>query len=315
MSGRTGVLSPRGAAHGGLADLAEPTVAMTDQRLDRRRRLRRMLRLARRGGAWLCVGLLVVALGGALASGGRWLLTAPRFAVERVEVAGQSQLSVDQVVAASGLAPGQNLFQLDARRAVAGVEALPMVRRAELVRAFPNRATLLVEERQPFVLVHAGGPHRPAEALDRPAGGFYWPAGGFYWVDEQGAPLGPETRAVALDAPLVAAAGVSAAGADDVAAAGRTPSERVAAGVALIRTLMRAQSSLLREISEVDVSRPEGLVLYMVDGVEVRLGREDWDDRLGRLGGVLAQLRASGQRATSIDLRFRDQVVLRTAAR
>jgi cell division protein FtsQ len=303
MSGRTGVLSPRGAAHGGLADLAEPTVAMADQRLDRRRRRRRMLRLARRGGAWLCVGLLVVALGGALASGGRWLLTAPRFAVERVEVAGQSQLSVDQVVAASGLSPGQNLFRLDARRAVAGVEALPMVRRAELVRAFPNRVTLLVEERQPFVLVHAGGLHWPAEAL-------YWPAGGFYWVDEQGVPLGPETRAVALDAPLV-----SAADADDVAAAGRTPSERVAAGVALIRALMRAQSSLLREISEVDVSRPEGPVLYMLDGVEVRLGREDWDDRLGRLGGVLAQLRASGQRATSIDLRFRDQVVLRTAAR
>ena len=296
MSGSTGVLSPRGAAHGGLADLAEPTVAMADQRLGRRRRRRRMLRLARRGGAWLCVGLLVVALGAALASGGRWLLTAPRFAVERVEVAGQSQLSVDQVVAASGLSAGQNLFRLDARRAVAGVEALPIVRRAELVRAFPNRVTLLVEERQPFVLVHAWGLHRPA--------------GGFYWVDEQGVPLGPETRAVALDVPLV-----SAAGADDVAAAGRTPSEGVAAGVALIRTLMRAQSSLLKEISEVDVSRPEGLVLHMLDGVEVRLGREDWDDRLGRLGGVLAQLRASGQRATSIDLRFRDQVVLRTAAR
>jgi len=310
MSGRTGVLSPRGAAHGGLADLAEPTVAMADQRLDRRRRRRRMLRLARRGGAWLCVGLLVVALGGALASGGLWLLTATRFAVERVEVAGQSQLSVDQVVAASGLSLGQNLFRLDARRAVAGVEALPMVRRAELVRAFPNRVTLLVEERQPFVLVHAGGLHSPAEALHWPAEAVHWPAGGFHWVDEQGVPLGPETRAVALDAPLV-----SAAAADDVAAAGRTPSERMAAGVALIRTLMRAQSSLLREISEVDVSRPEGLVLYMLDGVEVRLGRENWDDRLGRLGGVLAQLRASGQKATSIDLRFRDQVVLRTAAR
>jgi cell division protein FtsQ len=296
MSGRTGVLSPRGAARGGLADLAEPTVAMADQRLDRRRRRRRMLRLARRAGAWLCVGLLVVALGGALASGALWLLTAPRFAVERVEVAGQSQLSADEVVAASGLGPGQNLFRLDARRAVVGVEALPRVRRAELVRAFPNRVTLLVEERQPFVLVHAGTLHWPAEAL--------------YWVDEQGVPLGPETRAVALDAPLV-----SAVGADDVAAAGRTPSGRVAAGVALVRTLMRAQSSLLREISEVDVSRPEGPVLYMLDGVEVRLGSEDWDERLGRLGGVLAQLRASGQRATSIDLRFRDQVVLRTAAK
>jgi len=310
MSGRTGVLSPRGAAHGGLADLAEPTVAMADQRLGRRRRRRRMLQRARRSAAWLCAGLLAVALGGALVSGGRWLLTAPRFAVERVEVAGQSQLSVDDVIAASGLEPGQNLFRLDARRAVAGVEALPMVRRAELVRAFPNRVTLLVEERRPFVLVHAEGPQGPAGKSFSPADRFIGSADRFFWVDEQGVPLGPETRAVALDTPLV-----SAAEAADVAAAGRTPSERVAAGVALIRTLMRAQSPLLREISEVDVSRPEGPVLYMLDGVEVRLGREDWDDRLGRLGGVLAQLRASGQRATSIDLRFRDQVVLRTAAK
>jgi cell division protein FtsQ len=295
MRGRTGVLSPRGAAHGGLADLAEPTAAMADQRLGRRRLRRRARRLLRGLGASLGAGLLVIALGGVLASGGRWLLTAPRFAVERVEVAGQSQLSADEVVAASGLAPGQNLFRLDARRALAGVEALPMVRRAELVRAFPNRVTLLVEERRPFILVNSGGHNG---------------AGGLHWVDEQGVPLGPETRAVTLDAPLV-----SGVGPDDVAAAGRTSSERVAAGVALIRTLMRAQSSLLRDISEVDVSRPEGPVLYMLDGVEVRLGSDDWDDRLERLGGVLTQLRASGQRATSIDLRFRDQVVLRTAAR
>lgn len=301
MSGHTGFLSPRGAAHGGLPDLAEPTAAMVDQRLGRRRRRRRMLRLVRRAAAWLCVGLLVAALGGTLASGTRWLLTAPRFAVERVEVSGQSQLSVEQVVAVSGLTPGQNLFRLDTRRAVEGVEALPTVRRAELVRTFPNRVTLLVDERQPFVLVRAGG-------LGGRARGPSGTAGAFYWVDEQGVPLGAETRAVALNAPVVSAA-------DDLAAAGPTLSERVTAGVALVRTLMRAQNPLLQEISEVDVSRPEGPVLYLLDGVEVRLGSEDWDDRLGRLGGVLAQLRASGQGATSIDLRFRDQVVLRTAGR
>jgi cell division septal protein FtsQ len=305
MSGHSGVLTPRGAARGGLADLAEPTVAMGDQRLHRGRRRRRVLRLARRLGAWLCVGLLVVALGAALDSVGRRLLALSPFVVERIEVVGQSLLAADEVIAASGLAPGQSLFSLDARRAVAGIEALPRVRRAELVRAFPNRVTLLVEERRPFALVHSGG-HRWPGGLQN---GLYWPSG-LYWVDEQGVPLGPETRAVTLDTPVV-----SGVGADEVAAAGRTPSERVAAGVALIRTLMRVQSPLLREISEVDVSRPEGPVLYMLDGVEVRIGSEDWDDRLGRLGGVLAQLRASGQRVTSIDLRFRDQVVLRTAAK
>ncbi len=289
MRSHTGVLSPRGVSHGGLADLAEPTTAIGGQRLDRRRRRRRALRRIRRIGTWLGVGVLLAALSGPVATVAASMLKTSRFAIERVEVAGQSRLSADEVVKASGLARGQSLWTLDARRAVAGVEALPLVRRAEVVRAFPNRVTLFVEERQPFTLVNAGI---------------------LYWVDEQGMLLGPETRAVSVDAPVIS--GVAAA---EVAAAGRMPSERVATGVALLRTLMRAQSSLLGEISEVDVSRPEGPVLFMLDGVEVRIGSEDWDGRLGRLSGVIAQLRASGQTVTSIDLRFRDQVVLKTAKR
>lgn len=285
MRSHTGVLSPRGASHGGLPDLAEPTAAIGGQRLDRGRRRRRAQRRIRRIGGWLAVGLLLAALSGPLATGAASMLKTSRFAVERVEVTGQSRLSADEVVRASGLAPGQNLWSLDARRAVAGVEALRLVRRAEVVRAFPNRVTLFVEERQPFTLVNAGGLH---------------------WVDEQGVLLGPETRAVSVDAPVI-----SGVGADEIRAAGRLPTERVALGVALLRALMRAQSGLLSEISEVDVSRPEGPVLYMLDGTEVRLGSEDWDGRLGRLSGVLGQLRASGQMVTSIDLRFRDQVVLR----
>jgi len=44
----------------------------------------------------------------------------------------------------------------------------------------------------------------------------------------------------------------------------------------------------------------------------VRLGKDDWEARIGRLQGVLAQLGAARETATSIDLRFRNQVVLRT---
>ncbi len=55
------------------------------------------------------------------------------------------------------------------------------------------------------------------------------------------------------------------------------------------------------------MSRREGPVLYTVDGVEVRLGTEDWDERLARLEGILAQIATQDVRA--VDLRFRDQVV------
>jgi cell division septal protein FtsQ len=82
--------------------------------------------------------------------------------------------------------------------------------------------------------------------------------------------------------------------------------------VALIRSLLRAGSSLAAEISEIDMSRAEGPVLYTVDGVEVRLGTEDWDERLARLEGVLAQV--ATQDVSGVDLRFKDQVVLRRGA-
>jgi cell division protein FtsQ len=263
---------------------------MTGQRLDRRRRRQRALRLARGVGLWGGAALVVATLAAGVGWESRWLLRTALFSVERVEVVGQERLSAAAIVRASGITRGQSLWTLDARRAVAGVEALPLVRHVELIRAFPNRVTLLVEERRPFTLVQA--------------------AGKLVWVDEQGVAVAGKARPVAMDAPVISGLSPS-----DLAANGRVPSGRVATGLSLIRTLMRAQSSLLSEISEVDVSRPEGPVLYMVNGVEVRLGREDWESRLGRLQRVAAQLRATNQSVTSIDLRFRDQVVLRTAAR
>ena len=289
MRGRRAVLSPRGAALR-LGDLAEPLAAMAGQRLDRTRKRQRALRRARRLGAWCGASLMGALLVAAAAWESRWLLRATPFGVERVEVIGQERLAADGIVKASGIARGQNLWTLDARRAVAGIEALPLVRHVEVIRSFPNRVTLLVEERRPFTLVQA--------------------AGELVWVDEHGVAVAPGARPVAVAAPVIS--GLSPA---DLAPIGRVASDRMATGLSLVRTLMRAQSSLLSEISEVDVSRPEGPVLYMVDGVEVRLGRDDWEGRLGRLQRVAAQLRATNQAVTSIDLRFRDQVVLRTAAR
>ena len=74
--------------------------------------------------------------------------------------------------------------------------------------------------------------------------------------------------------------------------------------------LQRASERLAARVSEIDLARAHGPVLYLVDGIEVRLGTDAWSDRLARLDGVLGELDARGERVASIDLRFRDQVVL-----
>ena len=287
MRAHSSVISPRGG-RGRVEDLAEQGRAMERQRVSRVRLARRVTRRAR----WVVarivpigVSLAVLGAGGAAIG---WLLTSARFAITEVAVVGASRLTPEEIVAVSGIGPGTNHFRLDRSAVVARLEGLPLVRRADLVRRFPNRVTLAVEERRPFTLAHAGRLH---------------------WIDEQGVNLGPESRAVAPRAPVITGLGPT-----DLAADGG-PSPRVAAGISLLRLLLRSETALIQQISEIDVSRPDGPVLYTVDGVEVRLGADDWEGRLGRLQGVLAQVRAGGEAVNSIDLRFRDQVVLKTVAR
>jgi cell division protein FtsQ len=282
---RRSALSPRGTA-GGFEDLALRGRLIGGQRVDRYRLRRRVARRARRvaGGA-VMLALGVVALGlTALLAG--WLLASPRFAIASVEVTGQSRLTREAIEAAADIAPGGNIFALDAADVVARIETLPLVRRAAVVRRLPNRVAIVVEERRPFTLVNAGD---------------------LRWIDEQGVDLGPELRPVATGAPII-----SGLTTGDLGGGRGGATERAATGLALLRLLLRSGSGLASSISEIDVSRPEGPVLYTLDGVEVRLGKDEWEGRLGRLLGVLAQLKASGEVVTAIDLRFRDQVVLKT---
>jgi len=279
---RRSALSPRGAI-GELEDLASRGSLIGGQRVDRSRMRRRVVRRVARRAGLVALGLGVLAAGALLAV---WLLSSPRFAVAAVEVSGHSRLSREAIEAAASIPPGANIFTLNTQDIVARVEALPSVRHAAVIRTLPNRVDIVVEERRPFTLVHAGNLH---------------------WIDEHGVDLGPEPRPVALSTPVI-----SGLGADDLGTSRAEATDRATTGLALLRLLLRSGSGLLQSISEIDMSRAEGPVLYTLDGVEVRLGSDDWQARLGRLQGVLAQLKASGETVTAIDLRFRDQVVLKT---
>jgi cell division protein FtsQ len=277
-----GLISPRGRPPA-LGDLGQPATAVTGQRVGARRRPRRPRRFRR------AVAGTALALAAAAAVGlaGHWVLTAPRFAVLAVDVRGASRLPAERVLEVAGIVRGTNLWRIDPAQVRARLEALPEIRRADVVRALPNRLSIVVEERRPFTLVHAARLH---------------------WLDEDGRVLGEESHAVATEVPVIS--GLSE---DELTTMRTAPGPRARAAIALIRALLRTGSTLAGEISEIDMSRPEGPVLYTVDGVEVRLGSEEWEERLARLEGVLAQV--ATEDVHGVDLRFRDQVVLKKGAR
>lgn len=286
MLTRRGILSPRHAP-GELGDMAERSPLITGQRV--RHRLRR--RVGRALAAALRLGRIILLLAGAaaaVAAAVQWLLTSPRFAVAVVEVQGTSRLSPAEVREAAAISPGENLFRLNSEEVVARLRQLGPVKRAEVIRSFPNRVTLVVEERVPFTLAQAGR---------------------LYWLDEDGVSLGPEPRAVTPRLPVITGIRL-----EEIRKAGESGA-RARGAVALIRSMLRTGSPLTREISEIDMSGADGPILYTVDGVEVRLGTADWEDRLGRLEGVLAQIRSLGEPVEYVDLRFRGQVVFKPRLR
>ena len=274
------LISPR-ASHATLGDVGARGSLVRDQRVGRPRQRRpRLRRVLRPLGALVVAGVVV----GATALTWRWALTTPRFAVSQVEVRGASRLPAEQIVAVAGIRPGTNLLRLDVAGATARVEAMPEIRHAQIVRDLPGRVTIYVDERRPFTLVNAGRLH---------------------WVDEEGRALGVTSSPVALAVPAIT--GLSE---DELQTMRTAPSKKAQLAIGLIRILLRSSSALAEEISEIDMSRKDGPVLYTVDGVEVRLGSEEWEDRLARLEGVLAQLARDGGGVSTVDLRFRDQVVL-----
>ena len=259
--------------------MGERSAFVARQRVGRSKRPRpgRRARLRRLVGVALTIMAVAVVGGAAL----HWLLTTQRFAVASVEVRGVSRVPPDQILAVAAIPPGTNIFRLDTMGVTGRVEALPEVRRADVVRELPDRVVISVEERRPFTLVHGGRLH---------------------WMDEEGRLLGASPEAVAPPMPVIS--GLSA---DELASMRTAPGPKARAAIGVIRALLRSGTGLTAEISEIDMSRREGPVLYTVDGVEVRLGTEDWDERLARLEGVLAQI--ATQDVRTVDLRFRDQVV------
>jgi cell division protein FtsQ len=274
----SGLISPRNRA-AALADMGERSAFVAGQRVGRPRRPRPAwrARLRRLLGAVLATIFTIMAG----AAGLHWILTTHRFAVASVEVRGVSRVAPDQILAVAAIPRGTNIFRLNTMGVIGRVESLPEIRRADVVRELPNRVVISVEERRPFTLVHGGRLH---------------------WMDEEGRLLGVSPEAVAPPMPVIS--GLSA---EELASMRTSPGPKARAAIGVIRALLRSGNGLTAEISEIDMSRREGPVLYTVDGVEVRLGTEDWDERLSRLEGVLAQI--ATQDVRTVDLRFRDQVV------
>jgi cell division protein FtsQ len=231
------------------------------------------------------VALVLLAISGAIwATHGRAaeaLRDHPYFAIHQLVINGCGPaLTPDDVRAWLGLTEDATLWQTEPARVRARVEAHPYVARAAVRREFPGRLEVEVRERRPRAIV----------VLD-----------GLYYVDRGGATFGPLRPQDSRDYPLIT-------GLDPAAAEGlRTWALRRA-----LRLLRRCdREPCFGELSEVHLADQRGVVVYLAaPRVPVVLGWGSWPAKLERAHRVLQAWEGAAERLASVDVRFRNQVVL-----
>ena len=220
----------------------------------------------------------------------RWGRGEERFLLSRFEVRGNRVLTEDEVLELSGVVMGSNLLDVRISLLEEAVAASPRVERAQVRarRVLPERVVVTVDEKRPAALVVVGA----NDVLE---------------VTDDGAVLPTAEQTTSVDLPVITGA------VGNVEPGIQELSPELSDALALLRRAREVSEGLWMDISEVRIATGSGLVIYTVaDGAEIRVGSGALGSRdLERLWRVLTDIRDGGREVETIDLRFRDQVVVR----
>lgn len=80
-------------------------------------------------------------------------LFTPIFGVSEIAVEGNNKLVAENIVNLSGIKTGQNIFRINIKKTEAKIEELPYVDDAEIVRKFPTRVKIVLDESQEDIII------------------------------------------------------------------------------------------------------------------------------------------------------------------
>jgi cell division protein FtsQ len=236
--------------------------------------------------------LLRVAVVVAAALYGGWrgtaLITgAPMLQVSRISIRGNDRLSTGEVLALVDGLRGANILLLDLDEWRERLLASPWVEEALLRRILPSRIDIFIRERRPMGIARLGR--------------------SIYLVDPHGVVVdeyGPNYAD--LDLPIIdglAAVPSEAAGTID---------EARAALAARLMTELQARPDLGRRVSQIDVSDArDAVVILEGDTVMLRLGEDDFANRIQGYLDLAPALRERVAKIDSVDLRFGERLYVR----
>jgi cell division protein FtsQ len=194
------------------------------------------------------------------------------FHVTSVEVTGNRMVTEQQIMEKAGLNHGVNLMDLDVMAVAENIRSLAWVDEVKVNRRWPSTVEIAVHEHKPLALINL-----PDEGKTQ-----------LYYIDNNGYIFSPAQSATDLDFPVLTGSGL-AEGLHEMSI-----KKESLADMAMHFLKLAAQGNQilpLQAVSEIQVSKKEGLIVYLVDyPFPIYMGQEKIRERFSLLVRVLAQL-------------------------
>lgn len=213
-------------------------------------------------------GLITVALTLVVLLSVAVLLRESVLKVHHVAVVGNRQVTWEEVVKAAGLDQPVSYFSLNEERIAAGVNSHRYLVFDHMEKEFPDRVTLYVRERQVKANIEVSGR--------------------YYQIDEEGMVLEYAGTAHPQD-HLINITGLQPKG--SISPGGMLTSSRLEAYTKLMSEI--DLQGISAQVSELNLSDPDSLILVTADGYTVYLGDDaDLRAKIGTMRAVVAELNA-----------------------
>jgi len=180
---------------------------------------------------------------------------------------------------------GRNIILFDTKAATAKVmEEHPEFSNFQVIKTFPDTLILRAKLRVPVAQVGEKE---------------------FYLVDDHGITLSGMTKIIQEGLPVITGAEWRSANTIGYV----EKSARMAKGLELLAVMKETGFLDEHTVTKIDISDPKNMMFVIEDGLEIKIGNSDFDERLYQLDKTLGSIVVDKNNITYIDLRFAEVVL------
>ncbi len=225
---------------------------------------------------------------------GHWmyvhLLGDPSFRVREVEVEGGRKMARETLLSLTVMEGMPNLFSVNLKEVVKRLESHPWIEQVRVRKVFPDKIFIRVEERKPMAIIQL-------EEL--------------YYIDTKGEIFSPVGEKDEYNYPYLTGLTRQVLEKEPVEAR-----RLITKALELLSVVDREKAPPLGEISEIHMEKSSGIHCFTrAEGVEVKMGWEDFGEKKKRLSLIWSDLRRRGFSPVSIDCSDLNRVVVNPSAR